>query len=93
MTCSSCVSNIKDNLNKVKGFNNIEIYLEDGKAFLEYDDDTTCDAIVEKINELGFECFELDKNSDHATGDGKFCTFHFVYSHFVAFVRHLCIII
>lgn len=67
MSDSESVARIKEHLPNVPGFNNIEVYIEDGKAFLEYDlHQTTCDHIVDRINQLGFECFVLEDNHDNS---------------------------
>lgn len=56
MKCISCVKKIKETLSNVPGFINIEVYLEDGKAFLEYDNDlVTCQDIIERINGLDLQ--------------------------------------
>ena len=61
MTCMSCVKLIKDNLKSFSGLINIEIYFEDGKAFLEYDNnDTSSDIIINRINQMGFDCILLE---------------------------------
>lgn len=60
------VGSIKGQLETVKGFVNIEIYFEDGRAFVEVED-TNCDRIVEEITKLGFECFVIEENSSPTT--------------------------
>lgn len=69
----SCVNTIKTNLKTLTGFINIEIYLEDGKAFLEFDQSQiTCEEIAEKIDDLGFDCDIVpqdNEDSQNAGGD------------------------
>lgn len=56
MKCSSCVAKIKQRLADVPGFINIEVYLDDGKAFLEYDNAVvSCDDIIGHINALDLQ--------------------------------------
>ena len=57
MTCNSCVNNIKSVVVTISGVLNIEIYLEDCKAFLTYDPKLTSDLIVaQRIDDMGFDC-------------------------------------
>ena len=63
MTCNSCVNNIRSVILPIDGVHNIEIYLEDGKAFLTYDPTITSDqTIAERIDDMGFDCKVIDKN-------------------------------
>lgn len=64
MTCISCVNTIKNNLKDIPGFINVEIYLEDGKAFLEYDNNyINCDSIISKIDQMGFDCHKIEEKT------------------------------
>lgn len=73
MTCMSCVNSIKDALAKIDGFINIEIYLDDGKAFLEYDNNhVTSEVIIERINEMGFECHLIKDTAANLTGNMEY---------------------
>ncbi|XP_027203367.2 copper-transporting ATPase 1-like [Dermatophagoides pteronyssinus] len=70
LSCHSCIDTIKKNLSELPGSVNIEIYLEDGKAFLEFDPQfIRIDKIIERIEELGFECRLLDDDDDHEIHD------------------------
>ncbi|OTF77046.1 hypothetical protein BLA29_008026, partial [Euroglyphus maynei] len=65
LSCHSCIDTIKKNLSELPGSVNIEIYLEDGKAFLEFDPQfIRIDRIIERIEELGFDCRLLDDVDD-----------------------------
>lgn len=69
----SCVKLIKDNLSKIYGYVNIEIYLEDGKAFLEYlEQITTKEKIIDKIDDLGFDCVLMEDLSQVKNDSGLF---------------------
>ncbi|CAG2162978.1 unnamed protein product, partial [Oppiella nova] len=66
MTCNSCVNNIKGVVLPIDGVLNIEIYLEDSKAFLTYDPTLTSDhTIANRIDDMGFECKVIDNIDDH----------------------------
>ncbi|XP_046916542.2 copper-transporting ATPase 1 [Dermatophagoides farinae] len=66
LSCHTCINTIKKNLANLHGCSvNIEIYLEDGKAFVEFDPQSIrIDNIIEKIEELGFDCRLLDDDDD-----------------------------
>ncbi|CAG2122006.1 unnamed protein product, partial [Medioppia subpectinata] len=69
MTCNSCVHNIETTVHTIDGVLNIEIYLEDGKAFLTYDPTLTSDQIIAKrIDDMGFDC-SVDDTVDHHSND------------------------
>ncbi len=68
MTCNSCVNNIKSVVEIISGVLNIEIYLEDCKAFLTYDPKLTSDLIIaQRIDDMGFDCQVID-NGIHSNG-------------------------
>jgi len=63
MTCQSCVNNIKSVIQPINGIHNIEIYLEDCKAFLTFDPTLTSDLIIaERIDDMGFDCHVIDND-------------------------------
>lgn len=69
----SCVKLIKENLSKIDGFINIEIYLEDGKAFLEYlEQNAVKEKIIDRIDDLGFDCFLMDDLNQGKNDSGLF---------------------
>ncbi len=68
MTCNSCVNNIKSVVQTISGVLNIEIYLEDCKAFLTYDPKLTSDLIIaQRIDDMGFDCQVID-DGIHSNG-------------------------
>jgi len=56
MSCGHCVETIENVLGKVAGVNQVQVSLENKKVSVDFDENqTTVDAIKEKIVEAGFE--------------------------------------
>ncbi|CAF1017476.1 unnamed protein product [Adineta ricciae] len=56
MTCQSCVKNIERNVGKIDGVKSVKVLLDEKEAHVEFDSDKTSEqAVVEKINGLGFQ--------------------------------------
>jgi copper chaperone len=56
MSCGHCVETIENALGKMGGVNQVQVSLENKKVSVDFDENqTTVDAIKEKIVEAGFE--------------------------------------
>ncbi|CAF1123859.1 unnamed protein product, partial [Didymodactylos carnosus] len=65
MTCQSCVKNIENNVGKMNGISSIKVSLEQKQATVIFDtSQTNVAAIVEKINDMGFDAEEEKPSSE-----------------------------
>ncbi|UJR35787.1 hypothetical protein I4U23_028535 [Adineta vaga] len=59
MTCQSCIKNIERNVGKIDGVKSVQVSLDEKEARVEFDSGKTSEqAVIEKINGLGFQAQE-----------------------------------
>lgn len=72
MTCQSCVRNIESHVGQEPGVMGVKVSLEEESARLVYDGEVlSADVLVEKIEDMGFECSVLGLAALDAGGPGE----------------------
>jgi uncharacterized protein len=61
-TCESCEKIIKRQAKKVKGVKSVEFDYETETGYVEFDNKTNMDEILDKIEEKGYTCYLLDES-------------------------------
>uniref|UniRef100_T1JC88 P-type Cu(+) transporter n=1 Tax=Strigamia maritima TaxID=126957 RepID=T1JC88_STRMM len=71
MTCQSCVKNIEQCVSELNGVQRIVVTLESKSAVVELDESKIkIEDIIERIDDMGFECGEFEKQIGHPMLNG-----------------------
>ena len=62
MSCSNCVSHVKQALEKITGVSYVDVVLEDSHAYFMADESVTFESLKNAIESLGYELVGVTEN-------------------------------